>query len=266
MDKPATSFLIQLAQQAGDLIQSQRQQLDIQFKGEGATELVTQADVAADQFITEQILQHYPNHQILSEELSPELSFDAEHLWVVDPIDGTVNYAHDHRQVAVSIAYFYQGQVESAAVYNPFDNEMFSATRGQGAQLNAKPIRCAGKNELRRAIIATGFPYQKDDLSKLTNRLHHILSHCADIRRLGSAALDICWVACGRLDGYYETVKPWDFAAAQLIATEAGASFGHIYPPADNPQLDGNNILVANSGLYPELQQLLRNADQELSA
>ena len=266
MDKPATSFLIQLAQQAGDLINVQRQSLDIQFKGEGATELVTQADIAADQFITEQILQHFPHHQILSEELSPELSPENDHLWVVDPIDGTVNYAHGHRQVAVSIAYFYQGEVESAAVYNPFDNEMFSATLGQGAQLNSRPIQCAGKNELHRTIIATGFPYQKNDLDKLTNRLHHILSHCADIRRLGSAALDICWVACGRLDGYYETVKAWDFAAAQLIAREAGAVFGHLYPPAENPQLNGNNILVANAGLYPQLQQLLINADQELSA
>ena len=109
---------------------------------------------------------------------------------------------------------------------------------------------------------ATGFPYEIDNLALLMRRLEHVLAHCADIRRLGSAALDICWVACGRLDGYYESVKPWDFAAAQLIAREAGACFGHIQALNEemNPQLCGDNILISAPSLFKPLQALLADA------
>ena len=262
MNDSLALFLTELARKAGKLIVNQRQHLDIQFKGTGASELVTQVDIATDKLIAAEISQHYPDHQILSEELSPDQQMTCEHLWVVDPIDGTVNYAHGHTQVAVSIAYFYQGQVTAAAVYNPFTDEMFSAVKNQGAFLNARAIHCSQKEEMHRALIATGFPYQKDNIGLLIQRLQQVITHCADIRRLGSAALDICWVACGRIDGYYESVKVWDFAAAQLIATEAGANFGHIYPPEGNPQMEGENILVANPALYKPLQQLLRQADQ----
>ncbi|MCD8522982.1 MAG: inositol monophosphatase [Saccharospirillaceae bacterium] len=252
---------LQLARQAGEAISRQRHQLDIQFKQ--GTELVTQADVAADQIIRDGILARFPHHQILSEELSPDHPTDSEHLWIIDPIDGTVNYAHLHPQVAISIAYYHHGEAQVAVVHNPFMGETFSAIHGLGARLNERPIHCAATQDMRRALIATGFPYEKHDIPRLMQRLQAVLTQCADMRRLGSAALDICWVACGRLDGYYETVKPWDFAAAQLIAREAGVQFGHIHPLAEglNPQLIGENILLAVPALFSPLQQLLQQAD-----
>jgi len=262
MSSSMLEFAERCARQAGQLIAGQRHQLTIQFKGSAAEELVTQADIAADTLICDAIKEQFPEHQILSEELSPGNPTDVTHLWVIDPIDGTVNYAHQHSQVAISIAYFFQGQVSAAVVYNPFSDELFAAEQGQGATLNGQPIRCSDKTELKRALIATGFPYVKDELPLLMRRLNTVLANCADIRRLGSAALDICWVACGRLDGYYESVKPWDFAAAQLIATEAGARFGHIYVPDGNPQLEGDNLLISNPALFEPLRQLLLRADQ----
>ncbi|WP_430461267.1 inositol monophosphatase family protein [Thalassolituus sp. LLYu03] len=257
MSDVTLNFVADIAQQAGHIIADLRDRLDISFKGD--TELVTQADIAADTAIRQRIQEAFPAHSILSEELAPDADTNAEHLWVIDPIDGTVNYAHQHPQVAVSIAYYERGEARLAVVFNPFLHETFSAEAGHGAWLNGQPIRCSETRDLRRAIVATGFPYHKNTVPLLMKRVQNVLSECADIRRLGSAALDICWVACGRLDAYYETVKPWDFAAAQLIAREAGARFGHFTPvPAGkNPQLWGEDILLANRALYDALQQLL---------
>ncbi|MCA6128498.1 MULTISPECIES: inositol monophosphatase family protein [Thalassolituus] len=257
------TLALRLATDAGNLISQQRPRLSVEFKG--GTELVTQADVAADELICRGIRQVYPDHQILSEELNPDGGTDAEHLWIIDPIDGTVNYAHHHPQVAISIAYYHKGKAKVAVVHNPFMQETFHAIAGKGARLNDHPIRCSTKSELGRALVATGFPYVKDDLPRLMGRLNSVLTRCADVRRLGSAALDICWLACGRMDAYYETVKPWDFAAAQLIARESGATVGHIYPlPADaNPEIYSENLLMSAPALFLPLQKLLQAADQE---
>lgn len=258
------TLALRLAKEAGDLIASQRKSLSLSYKN--GSELVTQADVAADELITAAIRRNYPDHQILSEELNPDELAKAgqqEHLWIVDPIDGTVNFAHNHPQVAVSIAYYHKGKARVGVVHNPFLNETFHAQAGKGARLNDVPIHCSDKTDLGRSIIATGFPYEIDNLALLMRRLEHVLAHCADIRRLGSAALDICWVACGRLDGYYESVKPWDFAAAQLIAREAGACFGHIQALNEdiNPQLCGDSILISAPSLFKPLQALLAEAE-----
>lgn len=256
------TLALRLSKKAGDLIVKQRSSLFVSFKD--GVELVTQADVAADKLITTGIRKNYPDHVILSEELNPDQLTDTEHLWIIDPIDGTVNFAHKHPQVAISIAYYHKGKARVAVVHNPFLDETFHAQAGRGARLNDLPIRCADKTELSRALIATGFPYVRNDLPRLMCRLEAVLENCADIRRIGSAALDICWVACGRLDGYYESVKPWDFAAAQLIAREAGAKFGHInnLPDGINPELCGENIIVASPALFDPLRQILQKADQ----
>ena len=255
------TLALQLSKKAGDLIAKQRSSLSVSFKA--GVELVTQADVAADKLITEGIRKSYPDHVILSEELNPDQLTDAEHLWIIDPIDGTVNFAHQHPQVAISIAYYHKGKARVAVVYNPFLDETFHARAGRGARLNDLPIRCADKTELSRALIATGFPYVREDLPLLMRRLETVLNHCADIRRIGSAALDICWVACGRLDGYYESVQPWDFAAAQLIAREAGAVFGHIdqLDQEINPELCGDNLVIASPKIFPLLQSILQQVD-----
>ena len=225
-------------------------------------ELVTEADIKVDRLICDAIRQRFPGHQILAEESAPDLAdvsrMDGP-LWIIDPIDGTVNYAHRHLHSAVSIAYACGGELQSGVVYNPFVDEMFHAQRGQGAFLNEQPIGVGGKSELRRALFATGFPYDKSELDTLVQRIGIMLTHCADLRRIGTAALDICWVAMGRLDIYYENLSIWDFAAAQLIAVEAGARYGHFkpVPPDVSPVFHNRNILVANPALFDRVLELL---------
>lgn len=230
------------------------------------TELVTEADIKVDKLICDAIRQQYPGHLLLAEESAPDLAGLSQitaPLWVIDPIDGTVNYAHDHGQSAVSIAFIEHGQVQVGVVFNPFVDEMFYACKGQGAFLNGRAIQVAQKAEIKRALFATGFPYEKDNLAPLVKRLAVMLDNCADLRRLGSAALDICWVAMGRLDIYYENLSVWDFAAAQLIAQEAGASYGHFQPlpTGVSPVFHNKNILVSNAVLFDQARVLLQRAD-----
>lgn len=259
------SFAIELARESGALIVRERRNAALTMELKRDIELVTSADHMADELICQGIRQRFPGHAILAEESATEieatLATDGP-LWIIDPIDGTVNFAHGHFQVAVSIAFIEKGRVRAGVVYNPFLDELFQASEGGGAFLNNEPIRVGTQTTLRRALIATGFPYDKTEIDILVRRLSHILAHCADVRRLGSAALDICWVAAGRLDGYYESLSIWDFAAAQLIAREAGARYGHFRPvPAGrNPQFHDRDILVANPALYTQLEALLQEA------
>jgi len=258
-------FTTDLARRAGQLIKDLSAETTLERQYKGGIEIVTQADLAADELIAREITQRFPGHQILSEESSPDLGRvqDIEGpLWIVDPIDGTVNFAHGLKQSAVSIAYVEEGKLRFGVVYNPFTDELFAAGLGKGATLNGEPIGVAKETRLDRAIIATGFPYAKTGLEPMVKRLAVILQHCADIRRLGSAALDICFVAAGRLDGYYESLSVWDYAAAQLIAREAGAVYGHFgdVNESDDPQFVSEHILVTNAELFEPLRALLRAA------
>ncbi|MDF1765117.1 MAG: inositol monophosphatase family protein [Gammaproteobacteria bacterium] len=258
-------FTLDLVRRAGDMIAELRRHEPLERDYKGGIEIVTQADIAADALIAREILAAYPGHRILSEESSPDLGRvqDIEGpLWIVDPIDGTVNFAHGLNQSAVSIAFVDNGQIQHGVVYNPFSEELFAAKRGEGATLNGARIAVADETRLDRAIIATGFPYVKTGLEPMVKRLGAVLAQCADIRRLGSAALDICFVAAGRLDGYYESLSVWDYAAAQLIAKEAGAIYGHFgdVPEGEDPQFYSSDILVANATLYAPLRALLRAA------
>lgn len=260
-----TDFAESLAREAGELIRRERENHTLRTRYKHQTELVTHADVMADEFITGAIRKRFPQHRILSEETMPDLAQTREldtPLWIVDPIDGTVNYAYGHPQVAVSIAYAEKGRVQAGVVHAPFAGETFRASRGHGATLNGRTIRHSGATELRQALFATGFPYTKDNLAPLLRRLDAMIHHCRDLRRIGSAALDICWVACGRLDIYYETVSPWDFAAARLIAAEAGASVGHFgeVPEGFPADLWGQDILVTAPDLWDDVRALLRSA------
>lgn len=237
--------------------------LDITYKG--ARDLLTTADLAAEQAIVAEIRSNYPDHQLLAEESASDYSgidFDGP-LWTIDPVDGTTNFAHWHYQVSSSIAFSIGGETVVGVVSSPFLDEVFEAARGQGALLNGSPIKVRTINNLREALIATGFPYDRSDQDavRLGDRLAKVLVGCRDIRRLGSAALDICWVACGRLDGYYETVRPWDMAAGALIAKEAGATVGRFAPPVEQAHLPeslcGENLVVAAPGVYDALVQSL---------
>ena len=261
------TFTQLLARETGELIVGERSSVPLTRNYKGGKELVTQADLKADKLICDRLKVAFPDHAILSEESSPQLQEVwnlSELVWIIDPIDGTVNYAHGHNQSAVSIAYCESGQITLGVVYNPFTNEMFHAVAGEGAYLNNTPIEVAGETELNRAIIATGFPYVKDDIAAMVERVGRVLTHCADIRRLGSAALDICWLAAGRLDGYYESLSLWDFAAARLIALEAGATCGHFseVPVGIDPQFHARDLLIANPVLYPKLRELLSKNEE----
>lgn len=255
------SFTEDLAVQAGQLIRKRREAGALNTDFKGGIELVTDADLASEQLITSAIAASYPHDAILAEESNQTLG-EAQlngPLWVIDPIDGTVNYAHGHNMVAVSVAWYDGGEAQVAVVYNPFLSECFTAIRGQGAWLNGQPLRVSGKTELARAIVATGFPYDRNARTELMPRLARVLAECADVRRLGSAALDICWVACGRLDAYYESVSPWDAAAGQLVAREAGASLSHFLPVnGDLPdELAGRYWLISTPGIHQQLQAIL---------
>jgi len=261
-------FIRPLAIEAGDLARRCRRE----GAGRGARyknndELVTRADISVEELILSRIRSAFPGHRILAEESVPDsagVSAETGPLWIVDPIDGTVNFAHEHYQVAVSIAFANHGELQAAVVYNPFLDELFEAAAGEGAVLNGRPVRPSGTVEIRRALVATGFPYNKDDMQPLLRRVNHVLMHCADLRRLGSAALDICWVAAGRLDAYYENLSVWDFAGAQLIAREAGAHYGHFQPVPEgvNPVFHDRNILVSNPALFEPMKALLQEADR----
>jgi len=265
-NQPVTEDILQFAQQlardAGEVMLGERESANLNRDYKDGIELVTQADLKVDALICQRIRKQFPDHAILSEESSPDLARPWESnvpVWIIDPIDGTVNYAHGHIQSAVSIAYLDQGQISVGVVYNPFTDELFYAVAGAGAWLNNQAISVSGKTELSRALIATGFPYVKEGLEPMVDRVRSILYHCADIRRLGSAALDICWLAAGRMDGYYESVSLWDFAAARLIAKEAGAECGHFseVPAGIDPQFHPRDLLIATPALYSQLRHLL---------
>ncbi|MCP5161380.1 MAG: inositol monophosphatase [Hahellaceae bacterium] len=260
-------FAMDLALRAGEVMVQERQRAKLEHIYKSNEELVTNADLKVDELITKRIRKIYPEHRILSEESDTDKTYLQnlqDPLWIIDPIDGTVNYAHGHPQVAVSIAYVEHGEVQIGIVHNPFMEETFSAIRGQTATLNHKPIQVSGETSLRRALVATGFPYAKDALTPIVQRVSATLHHCRDIRRLGSAALDICWVACGRMDAYYESVSPWDFAAARLIALQAGATCGHFssVPQDQSAELWGTDILISSPALFDPFREILVAASQ----
>lgn len=256
---------VDIARHAGRQIVEAREEGGIEHRFKHGQELVTDTDVAVDTYIGERLEASFPDERRLSEELAPdrEALEHTQDMWVVDPIDGTVNFAHGLRHVAVSIGWVSGGHLKLGVVHAPFLDETFTALAGRGAWRNGEPIHASRTRDLARCLVGTGFPYRRDSRPPLMRRLMAVLTHCQDVRRNGSAALDLCDVACGRLDAYYESVSPWDFAAGLLIAREAGARTGHLYPgPGGIPEeLYGENLLVTSPALYDELGNLLRRAD-----
>lgn len=267
MLKEIAQFTHNLAIEAGCLIVEHRQSGSVRHNYKDQQELVTSADIAADKLIIERIQSAYPEHRILSEETytnTDSLKDLSSPIWIIDPIDGTVNYAHGHQMVAISIAFACDGEVKIGVVHNPFMQETFHAIIGQGAFLNGQAIEVSHSHSLRKSLIATGFPYDKTTVPEIMVRTQKVLMACQDIRRLGSAALDICWVACGRLDGYFESLSPWDFAAARVIAFEAGAKCGHFQDvPEDIPAcIFDQNLLISTPEIYNDLHDILYPANK----
>lgn len=257
---------IAIAEEAGLMIVSAREQQGFSQRLKKDNELVTDVDVAVDQLISQRLEEHFPGEARLSEELAPEsaMHVEAPKLWVVDPIDGTVNFAQGLRHVAVSIGWMEDGVAKVGVVHAPFLGETFSAVEGLGSFCNGQPIKPSSADSLAHTLVGTGFPYRKEARKELLRRLESVLAYCQDIRRNGAAAMDLCDVACGRLDAYYESVSPWDFVAGWVIAREAGASVGHLYKaPASVPtDLYPDNLLVTAPGIHDAMKKLLLEADQ----
>ncbi len=221
----AHEFAIDLARKAGTLIRNRfNEPRDVDHKG--TIDLVTDTDRASERMIADAIRARFPDHQLLAEEGSTAASPGASPWrWVVDPLDGTTNFAHGFPHVAVSIGLERESELLVGAVYDPMRDEMFEASRGNGARLNGATITVGERTELIEALLATGFPYDitaREDSNRLWS---HFNDRSQGVRRAGAAALDMVWVAAGRLDGYWERpVMPWDKTAACLVAMEAGAT------------------------------------------
>lgn len=228
---------------------------DIQFKvsnKEGINNLVTEVDHASERVIMDVIREAHPDHGILSEE-SAEIIQDSEYKWIIDPIDGTVNFAHRIPICCVSIGVEHKGKMVLGAVYNPFMNEMFLAERGKGATLNDRRISVSDKEMVQHACLVTGFPYTYLDMPNGPLQVfERFIRRGIPVRRLGSAAIDLCWVACGRFDGFYEhKLQAWDSAAGFLIVEEAGGTVTDLKGKPYSPYQPG--IVASNGVIHSEL-------------
>jgi myo-inositol-1(or 4)-monophosphatase len=240
------NFAIRVAQDAGRLLRD-RLGTTIDIGHKGSINLVTDVDLASEKLISEAISTYYPRHEILAEEGGLAES-SSEYRWIVDPLDGTTNYAHGYPVFCVSIALECRGESVLGVVYDPMREEMFTAERGAGATLNNRPIRVSKTPELMQSLLSTGFPYDIRT-SKLTNLDHweNFAMNAQALRRDGAAALDLCYIACGRFDGFWElNLSPWDTAAGALIVSEAG---GRVTGFSGNSFSNYTPEIIASNGL-----------------
>ena len=222
---PMLNIAIRAARNAGKVILRAYEDNDkIEVTQKGSNDLVTNVDKDAETVIRDTILKSYPEHSIVGEEHGLIEGKDTDYQWIIDPLDGTTNFIKGIPHFAVSIALKVKGRLDQAVVYDPIRGELFTASRGQGAQLNSKRIRVNKAADLTGTVLATGFPFkQKHHMEAYLAAFSALFIQTADIRRAGSAALDLAYVAAGRVDGFFEIgLKPWDTAAGQLLIKEAG--------------------------------------------
>lgn len=222
-------------------------------------DFVTEVDQAAEQAIIDVLKNAYPDHAILAEEsgASANLHDENENVWIIDPLDGTTNFIHGFPQYCVSIALQHRGQITQAVIYDPTRNELFTATKGSGAYLNDKRLRVSKRDKLAGALIGTGFPFRDVDVLDQYLQMFRIMTEkCAGLRRPGSAALDLAYVAAGRLDGFFEKgLKSWDMAAGSLLITEAGGIMANFSGESD--YLDHGDVIAGNPKVFAQMLTLL---------
>lgn len=220
------------------------------------SDLVTEFDHRSEEMIIEVIREHFPDHEILAEE-SPPCETQSEYRWIIDPLDGTTNYAHGFPLFAVSIAVEQRGgELLVGVVYSPVLDELFFAQAGKGATLNGKPIKVSRTDHLNSSMIATGFPYNLDRIEANLIHFGKFAHRAQAIRRAGAAALDLCYVACGRFDGFWELdLKPWDVAAGALIIREAEGRVSDF--SGENCDVYGEEILASNGKIHREMIRVL---------
>lgn len=245
---PMLNIAIRAARAAGDLIVREMDRVsDISVDIKGKNDFVTEVDRQAEFTIINTIKNSYPDHAFLGEESGK--SGDSEFLWIIDPLDGTTNFLHGFPHFAVSIALQHKGRLDQAVIYDPLKQELFTASKGKGAQLNNKKIRVSTQKTLDGALLGTGFPFRDEQqMNKFIGSFKSLFPQVAGIRRAGVASLDLAYVACGRLDGFWEYgLKPWDIAAGALIVQEAGGINSEISGGLD--YMESGNIICSNPKL-----------------
>jgi myo-inositol-1(or 4)-monophosphatase len=256
---PMLNIAVKAARLAGSVIN--RASLDIeklQVQTKSTNDFVTEVDQHAEAVIIETILQAYPGHGILAEESGRAMGAkDSEFLWIIDPLDGTTNFIHGFPVYAVSIALAWRGVVQQAVVYDPSRNDLFIASRGRGAYLNERRLRVSKRTRLADSLVGTGFPFRKgDNFKRYMKMFEEVSQQCAGLRRPGAASLDLCYVAAGYYDGFFETgLSPWDIAAGSLIITEAGGLIGNFTGESDF--LYQREVVAGNPKVYGQLVGIL---------
>lgn len=257
---PFLNIAIRAAREAGDLIRKASERLDsIEVESKSRNDFVTEVDRASERIIVDIIKKAYPTHAILTEETGfiASSAEKAEFTWVIDPLDGTTNFIHGIPHYAVSIAVKQGNQIQHGVIYDPIKEDEFTASRGGGAQLNNKRIRVSGRKSLEGALLGTGLPFREDQMTLLEGymkSLSYFMQNTAGIRRAGSAALDLAYVASGRLDGFWEYgLQEWDLAAGILMVQEAGGLVSD--PQGGSNHLNSGNVVCAPPKVFKSLLQ-----------
>jgi len=251
---------VKAARKAGSIITRASFDLDkLTVRRKRQNDFVTEVDHAAEDAIIGVLRDAYPDHGILAEE-SGEKAADSEYQWVIDPLDGTTNFLHGFPQYCVSIGLLHKRKLQQAVVYDPNRNELFTATRGVGAYLNDRRIRVSKTERLGEALMGTGFPFREvGELDNYLGMFKRMTLGTSGIRRPGAAALDLAWVAAGRIDGFWEIgLSPWDMAAGALLVREAGGLVGDL--DGEDKFMESGRIVASNAKIFSAILQTLRKA------
>ncbi len=260
---PLLNTAVKAARRAGSIINRASLDLDLLKIGRKApNDFVTEVDRAAEAAIIEVLSTAYPDHDFLAEETgvagaNGKRSITSDYVWIIDPLDGTTNFIHGFPQYAVSIALSHRGQITQAVIYDPVHNDLFVASKGKGAQLNDRRIRVSQRDRMDEALIGTGFPFRDfESLDIFVSMFKDLTQKTAGLRRPGAASLDLAYVACGRLDGFFEMgLMPWDAAAGSLLILEAGGLVGNF--KGDGEYLFEENIIAASPKIFGQMVNTL---------
>jgi myo-inositol-1(or 4)-monophosphatase len=256
---PMLNTAVKAARKAGSIITRASFDVDkLTIRSKQQNDFVSEVDHAAEEAIISVLKDAYPDHGFLGEE-SGYKDREAEYLWIIDPLDGTTNFLHGVPQYCVSIGLQHKGQLTQAVVYDPNRNELFTATKGVGAYLNDRRIRVSKLDKLDGALVGTGFPFKViDNVDDYLRMLKNVMKATSGVRRPGAAALDLAWVAAGRMDAFWEIgLSPWDMAAGSLLIREAGGLVGDL--DGNDTFLDKGRILATNGKLFSAMLQLLKH-------
>jgi len=255
---------VMAARRGGDTLIRNLNKLDkIKVERKGTNDFVSEADRTAERAVIDTILKHYPDHAILAEESGSQ--GDSEYIWIIDPLDGTTNFLHGFPVFAVSVGLTHNGRLAHGVVYDPLRQELFTASRGSGAQLDGRRIRVSKNTALDRALLGTGFPFRDSNMAlpPYLGMLEKAILNTAGVRRPGAAALDLCYVAAGRLDGFWETgLSAWDLAAGALIIREAGGIISGLDGSEDF--MDSGHVLTGSPKIYGAVAKLFAPEIREM--